>query len=123
MLILHKRLGVWVPIGGELEEGETPIEAARREVEEETGHRDITFPSIHKVTGAPPGLLLYEEHQAGDKGLHMNFAFLAELGSKQLRPCDEYSGSMWLTSADEMPINTPTNVREAIPFALTAGRR
>ena len=31
LLIRHRRLGVWLPVGGEIEPGETPLEAARRE--------------------------------------------------------------------------------------------
>lgn len=37
LLHFHKKHGKWVPPGGHLEEGETPPEAARREVLEETG--------------------------------------------------------------------------------------
>ena len=39
LVIHHKRLGVWLPPGGELQAGETPLEAAVRELEEETGLR------------------------------------------------------------------------------------
>ena len=37
LLVRHKRLGTWLPVGGELEPGETPLEAARRELAEELG--------------------------------------------------------------------------------------
>ena len=37
LVIEHRRLKTWLPIGGELEAGETPLEAARRELREETG--------------------------------------------------------------------------------------
>src|SRR5262249_47023031 len=37
LVIHHRRLETWLPIGGELEPGETPLEAARRELREETG--------------------------------------------------------------------------------------
>lgn len=123
LLIKHNRLGMWLPVGGEMEPDETPYEAARRELREETGHEHgVVFPAIHKVTGAPPGLILYEEHESGKKGLHMNFAFLAEVPSKQLRACDEYSGTLWIRSMSEAPEACPVNVREALPYALTAGR-
>src|SRR5581483_8304957 len=37
LLILHKKLGKWLPPGGHLEEGEVPHQGALRELREETG--------------------------------------------------------------------------------------
>lgn len=123
LLVQHTRLKLWLPVGGEIEPGETPLEAARRELAEETGITEATFPVIHKVIGAPPGLLLYEEHEAGSKGLHMNFAFIAEVPSKRVVPCYEYTGMMWVESVAKAPTeDCPTSVRQALVYALTAGR-
>src|SRR4051812_40919963 len=78
LVILHKRLGKWLPPGGELAEGETPLEAAKRELFEETGPQG-TFPRTTLIEGVPLGLIGYEEHIAGSKGLHMNFVFVADV--------------------------------------------
>ena len=37
LMVYHKKLNKWLPPGGHLEENETPAEAVRREVKEETG--------------------------------------------------------------------------------------
>ncbi|MFH1779835.1 MAG: NUDIX domain-containing protein, partial [Candidatus Micrarchaeota archaeon] len=37
LLIFHKKLGLWLPPGGHINEGEMPHEAVLREVKEETG--------------------------------------------------------------------------------------
>jgi 8-oxo-dGTP pyrophosphatase MutT (NUDIX family) len=117
LLVRHRRLGTWLPVGGEVEPGETPLEAARRELWEETG-LEGRFPFGLGVDGTPDGLIGYEEHQAGSKGLHMNFAFVADVARRDLADCEEWTEARWVATADGL--DCPRNVRELVALALAA---
>lgn len=118
LLVKHKRLGTWLPVGGELDPGETPLEAARRELLEETGLVG-SFLHLAGVEGTPPGYLGYEEHLAGSKGLHLNFCFVAEVATDKITPNEEFSEHKWV--ADPSSVECPRNVLELGRMALHGG--
>jgi 8-oxo-dGTP diphosphatase len=121
LVIEHRRLRTWLPIGGELEPGETPLEAARRELQEETGLVGSFRSLAGALDGVPPGLLGYEEHQAGSKGLHMNFVFVAEVpGDAEVMPNQEFGAWRWVDLVEIEQLESPLNVRQFGVMALEA---
>ena len=113
LVIRHRRLGTWLPIGGELEAGETPFEAAVRELREETGLTGAFATLQGQLDGEPPGLIGYEEHQAGSKGLHMNFVFVTDVApDAAVVPNDEFGEFRWVDRAELERLESPLNVRQ-----------
>jgi 8-oxo-dGTP pyrophosphatase MutT (NUDIX family) len=119
LLVRHRRLGTWLPVGGEIEPGETPLDAARRELREETGFEG-RFPAGLGVDGTPPGYIGYEEHPAGSKGLHMNFAFVADVPSREVVACEEFDDHRWVEASGLPGLSCPENVRQLAALALAA---
>lgn len=121
LVIHHRRLDTWLPVGGELEPGETPLEAAVRELREETGLSGRFHHLRGAAEGVPPGYLGYEEHMAGSKGLHMNFVFVADVAERsEVVPNHEFTEHRWIDRDALEQLSSPRNVRQFGFLALDA---
>lgn len=107
LLHLHKKLGKWLQPGGHIELDEGPLEAARREVKEETG-LDIELiggTQIPELEGneddiLPPKFL--NRHHFNDTHEHIDFTYFGKVIGGELRPEDGVE-MKWL-SADELRV-------------------
>jgi hypothetical protein len=122
VLLGHRDVIGWTPLEGAILSQETPLEAARRLLGE-LGWDKVLFPTIHKVIDAPPGLILYEEHDDEEGTKHRSFAFLVEVPNQKLSLGAPYTGAMWVRSVADLPMGCPTRVSTTMPYALTAGRK
>ena len=50
----------------------------------------------------------------------MNFAFVADVATRELVACDEFDDARWVTEAELDALECPPNVRELARLALAA---
>jgi 8-oxo-dGTP pyrophosphatase MutT (NUDIX family) len=87
----HKRMGIWLQPGGHIEPGETPEDAALREVYEETG-----LSLAHPLEG--PRLVHVDVHAAPKGHTHLDLRYLLEAGDADpALPAGESQDVRWFT--------------------------
>lgn len=111
LLILHKKLNKWLPPGGHLDPNETPSDAAKREVLEETGYKvelisqeNIWYNSWNAASFPRPYLCLLEEIPAfGNEPAHqhMDMVYVGRVvGGEPLPSLGEIDALKWFSMED-----------------------
>jgi len=106
LLILHKKLKMWLPVGGHIEMDETPDDAIRREAKEET-NLDITLirvPQLPIVGNTLTHLstpFYVNVHNVGDHN-HVGFYYISYVEDPSLLQInkDEVLDAKWFTQQE-----------------------
>lgn len=122
----HAKLGKWLPPGGHLEPNETPPEAARREVLEETG-LEITFIEQENLKVNAPNAVSFErpflcllEHipPFKDKGAHQHIDFIYLASPKKLK--EPLNGFQWMSYEDSQNLDVFPDVKQMLQWLFTS---
>jgi ADP-ribose pyrophosphatase YjhB (NUDIX family) len=116
LLIYHKKIGLWLPVGGHIEENETPDEALTREIKQEVG-LDIKIlnvsdipqkGNIKKQLAVP---FYANVHSVGDHD-HCCLFYLCESKSLEVKlKRDEVTESGWFSREQLHQDKIPIEVR------------
>ena len=124
LMIKHKKLGVWLPPGGHLDENELPCDAVVREIFEETGvkvrvisaARDI---DTHACELALPMEILLEDIEGTGLHNHIDMIYLCHAEDAELKPQEsEIDGIGWFSPEQVSELETYENVRHSVKKAV-----
>lgn len=130
LLHLHKKLDIWIPVGGHIDRDELPQEAAIREIKEETGLEVKLYNPDKQIHMGDVLQLLRPMHilleNINKFHQHIDFVFYATSDSDKLHPQDgETNNLKWFTSEEikqlkGAPKNTKKLSLEAIALLGSA---
>lgn len=115
LLVFHKKLNMWLPPGGHIDENELPCDAAKREVLEETGlkveligEEGFLGNGVKKLV--QPKVMQLEDIEEGHQ--HINLVYYGSVkGGKLKMDENECSSIMWASMDELSRIKAPENVR------------
>ena len=128
LMIKHKKLGVWLPPGGHVDENELPCDAALREIFEETG-------VVAQVISVGPGIgvgqethckelpqplvILLEDIEKTWLHNHIDLVYLCKAeGDALVHNAHETDDIGWFLPEAVMGLDTFENVRKVVAAAV-----
>ena len=116
LLIKHKKLGLWLPVGGHINRNETPDEALLREIKEET-NLNVKILSQNNISQEGnvkkniPVPFHANVHSVGNHD-HCCFFYLCKaLNPAKLRINNELDGFRWFSRKELSSKEVPADVR------------
>lgn len=112
LLILHRKLGKWLPLGGHIELDEDPEIAARREAKEESG-LDVELlgerpPTTEPGTRALIAPRFLDIHRISDTHEHIGMIYWARpLGGNVTLATEEHHDIRWVGAAELDSLQPP----------------
>ena len=104
LLHRHKKLGIWIPVGGHIEENELPEETVVREAREEAGLEIKLYnPDQDNLGCYNKGELLIkpvhiELHKIKEDHFHINLVYYGRTGSDEIKPSEQAKeGFKWFS--------------------------
>jgi 8-oxo-dGTP pyrophosphatase MutT (NUDIX family) len=116
-LLLHYKSGHWDFPKGHIENGEDEDKTVKREIEEETGIKDINIIDGFKDWINYFFRKTYEEHKKAPWVFKIVNFYLAETKTKQVKLSDEHIGYKWLNYDDALKQLTYKNAKEILKKA------
>jgi len=115
LLVFHKKLNMWLPPGGHVDENEVPCDTAKREVLEETGF-EVNLIGEEKPLGKGvkklihPKVLQLEDIEEGHQHINIIYYGTVNNGTLKLNE-EEHSDIKWFSLDDLEDKYVPENVR------------
>lgn len=126
LLRMHEKYHVWLTPGGHVELDEDPVQAALREVKEETGLDVVLWEGNKSPVKddarvkilVPP--VCMNRHRISDTHEHVSMVYFATSTTDEVHPQEgeKQDACRWFTKAELDTVDIPQNIREYARFAL-----